>query len=103
INLGEIVIDGEDILGDGVNIAARLEGQAPPGGILASDLVHSQVAGKVAIVFADAGELRLKNIERPLRARRWSGEELAGGRPIALSGSAPAPDLPSLAVLPFTA
>jgi adenylate cyclase len=104
INLGEIVIDGEDILGDGVNIAARLEGQAPPGGILASDLVHSQVSGKVAIQFADAGELRLKNIERPLRAWRWSADEAAGGGAHGPRGGlAPAAERPSLAVLPFTA
>src|SRR5262245_49789818 len=52
INLGDIIIDGDDILGDGVNIAARLESNAPPGGILASDVVHTQVNGKVPITFA---------------------------------------------------
>ena len=53
INLGEIVIEGRDIFGDGVNVAARLEGQAPKGGILASDVVHTQVSGKVGVKFVD--------------------------------------------------
>ena len=57
INLGDIVIEGDDILGDGVNVAARLEAQAPPGGILASDVVHAQVTGKVGITFIDSGEI----------------------------------------------
>ena len=67
INLGDIVIDGDDIFGDGVNVAARLETHAPRGGILTSDAVHAQVGGKVAVTFADAGEISLKNIARPLR------------------------------------
>src|SRR5262245_53817013 len=65
INLGDVVIEGDDIFGDGVNVAARLEAQAPQGGILVSDVVHAQVSGKVGVAFADAGELSLKNIERP--------------------------------------
>ena len=77
INLGDIVIEGDDIFGDGVNVAARLEGQAPQGGILVSDVVHAQVSGKVAITFVDAGEIKLKNIERPLRAWRWDGDKPA--------------------------
>jgi adenylate cyclase len=103
INLGDIVIEGDDILGDGVNIAARLEGQAPQGGILASDVVHAQVNGKVGVTFADAGELRLKNIGRPVRAWRWH-TETAAATPISvalLSPSLPT-DRPSIAVLPFT-
>ena len=63
INLGDIVIEGDDIFGDGVNVAARLEGQAPHGGILVSDVVHAQVSGKVGVTFADAGEIKLKNID----------------------------------------
>src|SRR6266487_5303740 len=70
INLGDVVVEDGDIFGDGVNVAARLEGQAPAGGILVSDLVHSQVSGKVAIDFRDAGEVRLKNIVRPIRIFR---------------------------------
>ena len=75
INLGDIVIDGDDIFGDGVNVAARLEGQAPRGGILVSDVVHAQVTGKVGIAFTDAGEVHLKNIARPLRVWRWTGDK----------------------------
>ncbi len=75
INLGDIVIDGDDIFGDGVNVAARLEAQAPKAGILVSDSVHAQIKGKVSAGFADAGELSLKNIETPVRAWRWGGDE----------------------------
>ena len=75
INLSDIVVDGDDILGEGVNIAARLESQAPRGGVLASDVVHSQVNGKVGVTFVDAGEVSLKNIDRPLRVWRWGGGE----------------------------
>jgi adenylate cyclase len=101
INLGDIVIEGDDILGDGVNIAARLEGQAPAGGILASDVVHTQVTGKVSVTFVDAGEIRLKNIDRPVRAWRWNVEGAASSRSI-LDFAPPLPaDKPSIAVLPF--
>ena len=71
INLGDIVIDGDDIFGDGVNVAARLESQAPAGGVLLSDSVFAQVKGKVDLAFADAGEMTLKNIEHPVRV--WRG------------------------------
>jgi adenylate cyclase len=97
VNLGDIIIDGDDILGDGVNIAARLEGQAPRGGILASDVVHAQVNGKVGVTFVDAGEVRLKNIDRPLRVWRWEGT----AAPAALPAQGWA-EQPSIAVLPFT-
>ena len=101
INLGDIVIEGDDIFGDGVNVAARLEGQAPQGGILVSDVVHAQVAGKVGVAFADGGEIKLKNIERPLRVWRWQGD---GAAPAAAHGQATAApaDKPSIAVLPFS-
>src|ERR1700761_8410291 len=66
INLGDILIEGDDILGDGVNVAARLEGIAEPGGICISASAHDQVQGKVAAEFSDLGEQRLKNIERPV-------------------------------------
>src|SRR5215831_10841268 len=68
INLGDILIDGDDILGDGVNVAARLEGIAEPGGICVSSSAYDQVRGKVLVEFIDLGEQRLKNIDRPVRA-----------------------------------
>jgi adenylate cyclase len=101
INLGEIVSDGDDILGDGVNVAARLESQAPQGGILTSDVVHSEVRGKVSVSFIDAGEIRLKNIDRPLRAWRWDSDKAGTSAPLS-NFIAPLPDdKPSIAVLPF--
>jgi len=100
INLGDIMIDAEDIHGDGVNIAARLEGIAEPGGICLSDSAYQQVRDKLAIDFDDMGEQQLKNIARPLRAFRITS-------PVIVQPTAPAkpdlalPDKPSLAVLPF--
>src|SRR6478672_758017 len=68
INLGDILIEGDDILGDGVNVAARLEGIAQPGGICISSSAYDQVRGKVAVEFIDLGEQNLKNIALPVRA-----------------------------------
>src|ERR1700757_1031424 len=68
INLGDILIEGDDILGDGVNIAARLEGIAEPGGICISASAYEHVYGKVTVEFTDLGEQTLKNIARPIRA-----------------------------------
>src|SRR4051812_16740891 len=68
INLGDILIEGDDILGDGVNVAARLEGIAEPGGICLSRAAYDQVREKVALEFADLGDQSLKNIARPVRA-----------------------------------
>jgi adenylate cyclase len=95
INLGDIVIDGDDVLGDGVNVAARLEAAAPSGGVLTSDHVHSQVRGKVGVTFIDAGEVSLKNIDAPLRVWRWEGEATPAK---AVSGTH---ERLSIAVLPF--
>jgi class 3 adenylate cyclase len=67
INLGDILIEGDDILGDGVNVAARLESIAEPGGICISSSGYDQVRGKVAVDFTDLGEQTLKNIARPIR------------------------------------
>jgi len=68
INLGDILIEGDDILGEGVNVAARLEGIAEPGGICISSSAYEQVRGKVGVEFIDLGEQSLKNIARPVRA-----------------------------------
>src|ERR1700752_3986474 len=68
VNLGDILIDGDDILGDGVNVAARLEGIAEPGGICISSSAYEQVRGKIPVEFTDIGEQTLKNIARPIRS-----------------------------------
>jgi adenylate cyclase len=70
INVGDIIIDGDDIFGDGVNIAARLEGLAEPGGICVSARVQEDATGKIDIIFEDIGEQSLKNIARPIRVYR---------------------------------
>lgn len=87
INLGEVVVKGNDLLGDGVNVAARLEGLAQPGGILISSSVYDQITGKLDLGFQDIGEQALKNISRPIRAFRVSG---AGGTIRADRASPPA-------------
>jgi class 3 adenylate cyclase len=71
IHLGDVLVEGHDILGDGVNTAARLEGIAEPVGICISEDAFRQVRGKVAAEFADTGEQSRKNIARPLRVYRW--------------------------------
>jgi adenylate cyclase len=103
INLSDIIIDDNDIFGDGVNIAARLEALAEPGGICVSRMVRDQVRDRLAIAFEDMGEQQVKNIARPVRAYR---AVLTGRaeRPSILSDTAaprPLPDRPSIAVLPF--
>src|SRR3954447_4484012 len=79
INLGDILIEGDDILGDGVNVAARLEGIAEPGGICISAAAYDQVREKVAVKFADLGERSLKNIARPVRAYSVIRDESGAG------------------------
>ncbi|MFQ5983670.1 MAG: adenylate/guanylate cyclase domain-containing protein, partial [Woeseiaceae bacterium] len=102
INVGDIIIDGDDILGDGVNIAARLEEIAEPGGLCISDMVHQWIEGKVDPQFEDAGEHQVKNIARPIHVWRWVGEGApATPREPDLSKPLPLPDKPSVAVLPF--
>ena len=104
ITLGDVVVEGDDIFGDGVNVAARLEGQAPQGGILVSDAVRTQVDGKVSATFADAGTVKLKNIDRPLQVWRWDGGETAATAPPSVKIARPLDgNKPSLAVLPFSA
>ena len=120
IHVGDIIIDDNDIFGDGVNIAARLEGIAEPGGVCISDDAQRQIRGKVELSFDDMGQQALKNIAEPMRAwrlrgeaampaagqaapaREKSNEKLAPGKPVAETPAALAlPDKPSIAVLPF--
>jgi TolB-like protein/class 3 adenylate cyclase len=98
INMGDIVVEDGDILGDGVNVAARLEGLAEPGGICVSARVQD-ATGRLAVAFEDMGEQALKNIARPVRAYRVV---MAAGSVAMPTSSGPAlPDKPSIAVLPF--
>ena len=114
LHLGDMIVEGDDLYGDGVNIAARLETAAPAGGILVSRTVHEAVTGRLKATFADLGNLALKNIERPVQAFSVKWEPSDWRRP-----SSPAlepsydqrqpssveqlalPDKPSIAVLPF--
>ena len=97
VNIGDIIIDGDDIFGDGVNVAARLQELAAPGSICVSGRVQEDVRGKLDIAFEDAGDQQLKNIVWPVRVYRVSpgGAATAAQPPLAL------PDKPSIAVLPF--
>jgi adenylate cyclase len=100
INLGDIIIDEDDIFGDGVNVAARLEALAEPGGICVSRVVRDQVRDKLAIAFEDMGEQQVKNIARPVRAYRILLAEDARV-PSILPETTLRPHRPSIAVLPF--
>jgi adenylate cyclase len=97
VNLGDVIVEGEDIYGEGVNVAARLESIAPPGGITVSESVHQQVGNRLEIVFEERGEQWLKNIEKPISAYNVLLEE-----PKSNARLAPGIDKPSIAVLPFT-
>ena len=97
INLGDVIVEEGNLMGDGVNVAARLEGVAPAGGFCVSQSIHEQIRGKIEIPFEDAGEYQVKNIARPIRVWRWSGDSAARQHPKAHTG----PHGPSVAVLPF--
>jgi TolB-like protein/class 3 adenylate cyclase len=100
INVGDIIIEGDDIFGDGVNIAARLESIAEPGGICVSASVYDQVQGKISVEFADRGEQKLKNIARPIRAYSAGHSNAGPGRQIDQNERLSTPQL-SVVVLPF--
>jgi len=124
INLGDVVIDGDDIQGDGVNVAARLEAMAEPGGICVSGMVYEGVRDRIDDPFEDLGEKAVKNIDRPVRVYHWqSGAQPSGDTvgasldpanrtkprsadrdndPDAINVDLSIPDDPSIAVLPFT-
>ena len=97
INVGDVVVEGDDLLGDGVNVAARLEGISEPGGICVSEAAYQQVRDKLDVSFEDAGEQHLKNIARPVRAYRLRLDH----HRVQAQPSLPLPDKPSIAVLPF--
>jgi len=97
INLGDVIIDGEDIYGDGVNVASRLEALAKPGGICISSIVHESLGNRVDASFADAGEHEVKNIARPIRVFRWAAGQPEPAGATGTKGS----EKPSIAVLPF--
>ena len=102
VNLGDVLVDGEAIYGDGVNVAARLESLAEGGGICISGSAYEQVVGKVKLGFEDLGEKSVKNIARPVRVYRVRlGTDAESGSVPESRSSGPGPELPSIAVLPF--
>ena len=104
INVGDIIIDGGDIFGEGVNVAARVENECEPGAVYLSDDAYRQVRGKTSFVFDDLGERQLKNIDRPVRiyAVRCSADSKSSTSAFAYPNRPlPLPDKPSIAVLPF--
>ena len=113
LHLGDLIVDGDDLYGDGVNVAARLEAEAPPGGIVVSRAIREAVEGRLKAKLHALGELALKNIERPIRAFRvewdaadWKAMEADAPKPAIpaeqTTSALALPDKPSIAVLPFT-
>jgi TolB-like protein/class 3 adenylate cyclase len=109
INVGDIIIDGDDIFGDGVNVAARVENECEPGAVYVSGNAFEQIRGKTKFTFEDLGDRTLKNIERPVRLYAVRGAsspaitatEAVSTMPPNASDPLPLPDKPSIAVLPF--
>src|SRR6516162_655197 len=96
LHVGDVVVQDDDLMGDGVNIAARIEGVAEPGGVALSRQVYDQVRDRLDVAFSDKGEVELKNIARPVQVFLVAGAKASPG-PAAL----PLPGKPSIAVLPF--
>jgi adenylate cyclase len=104
VHQGDIVVEDDDIFGDGVNVAARLEALADPGGICVSARIQEDVAGRLDLTFDDLGEQNLKNIARPVRVYRvrpLTAEDAPKLRPTETGPALAVPDKPSIAVLPF--
>jgi adenylate cyclase len=103
INIGDVIAEEHDIFGDGVNVAARLEALAKPGGICVSRVVRDQVRDKLDFAFEDLGDQQVKNIARPVRVYRVRDRAVPIEQPLPTSPQPlPLPDKPSIAVLPFT-
>jgi TolB-like protein/Tfp pilus assembly protein PilF len=102
INLGDVIVEGDDIYGDGVNIAARMEALAEPGSICMSRTVVDHVKGKVELDFEDIGEQNLKNVAEPVSVYRIAGDRSSIGAASPTKAPLPLQDKPSIAVLPFT-
>jgi adenylate cyclase len=101
INLGDVMIEGDDVFGGGVNVAARLEGLCEPGMVYVSGSVFDQVDGKLDVGFDDLGDQTVKNISKPVRVYRVRGETGEAAASWDVSAVAALPDKPSIAVLPF--
>jgi adenylate cyclase len=101
IHVGDVMVEGDDLMGDGVNIAARLESIAVPGGISVSRAVHEQVRDRIDVAFDDIGEIALKNIARPVQVFAVAGAKQAAAKASEAPPALPLPDKPSIAVLPF--
>ena len=102
INLGDVIIENDDIYGDGVNIAARLEPLADPGGICVSSIVNESVGNRIDVRFQDGGDVSVKNIDRPIRIWKWHPDKMDGAANRSNAAN-PTPNVetPSIAVLPF--
>jgi TolB-like protein/class 3 adenylate cyclase/tetratricopeptide (TPR) repeat protein len=101
INIGDIIVEGDDIFGDGVNVAARLQEIAAPGGICVASRVHEDVRDRLDTAFDDGGTQTLKNIARPVQVWRWQPSTAQPTKPAPAPTALPLPDKPSIAVLPF--
>ena len=101
INLGDVLVEGDDLYGDGVNIASRIEALADAGGVFVSSTVYDHVQGRLPFAFDDLGEHRVKNISRPLRVYRVRDAAPSSGPAAPAPPALPLPSKPSIAVLPF--
>lgn len=102
LHVGDVIVQGDDLFGDGVNIAARLEALAEPGGICISGTARDQIRGKLPYAFEDLGERSLKNIAQPVHVYRVAVSSLTQAAEARAAAAPLLPDKPSIAVLPFT-
>jgi len=104
INLGDVIIEGDDIYGDGVNIAARLEPLAEPGGICVSSIVNESIGNRIDAHFQDGGDISVKNIDRPIRVWKWqpTGTSISAAKPDTTKPATTNGAAASIAILPFT-